>query len=209
MTDTETAKIAEMVLGGAINKEIVRWIGAAGGRAVGLSGKDAKLVTARKLTRRRRDPGSLIEQEVDLGFVGEPSEVDPGILRIMIAEGMIPVIAPIAAGADGETYNINADTMAGALAAALKAARLMLLTDVAGVRGKDGELLTDLSPRQVARLIDDGTITGGMIPKLETCLSAIEEGLEAAVILDGRVPHGLLLEFFTRQGAGTLVRQAK
>lgn len=206
VTDAETAKIAEMVLAGAINKEIVRWVGAAGGRAVGLSGKDAGLVTARKLTRKKADPDSLIEHEIDLGFVGEPVNVDRRVLDTLIEAGIVPVIAPVALGEDGDTYNVNADTMAGAVAAALGAARLMLLTDVPGVLSKDKALLTDLSPPDVERLIADGTISGGMIPKLETCLSAVADGVEAAVILDGRVPHGLLLEIFTRQGAGTLVK---
>ncbi len=208
VTDAETAKIAEMVLGGAINKEIVRWIGAAGGRAVGLSGKDAGLVTARKLTRTKADPDSLIEHEIDLGFVGEPTRVDRRVLDTLIGDGIVPVIAPVALGEDGHTYNVNADTMAGAVASALGAARLMLLTDVPGVLAKDRSLLTDLDPAKVAALIEDGTISGGMIPKLETCLNAIDGGVEAAVILDGRVSHGLLLEIFTRQGAGTLVKQA-
>jgi|TARA_R100000501_G_scaffold13151_3_gene24076 acetylglutamate kinase len=207
VTDAETAKIAEMVLGGSINKEIVRWIGTAGGRAVGLSGKDARLVTARKLTRTRRDPDSMIEHEIDLGFVGEPVAVDRRVLDTLIDAGIVPVIAPVAVGEDGNTYNVNADTMAGAIASALDAARLMLLTDVPGVLGKDGSLKTDLVPDDVAALIEDGTISGGMIPKLETCLNAIENGVEAAVILDGRIPHGLLLEIFTRQGAGTLVKR--
>ncbi|MBZ6377603.1 acetylglutamate kinase [Pacificimonas flava] len=206
VTDAETARIAEMVLGGGINKEIVRWIGAAGGRAVGLSGKDAGLVTATKLTRTRRDPDSLIEQEIDLGFVGDPSSVDPRVLRVIIEDGMIPVVAPIAAGEDGQTYNINADTMAGAIAGALGAARLMLLTDVAGVLDKNGQLLTDLGAARIAELMEDGTISGGMIPKLETCMSALAAGVTASVVLDGRVPHAMLIEFFTDQGAGTLIR---
>ncbi|MGB7405148.1 MAG: acetylglutamate kinase [Pacificimonas sp.] len=209
VTDADTAKIAEMVLGGAINKEIVRSIGEAGGRAVGLSGKDAKLVTARKLTRKKRDPDSLIEHEIDLGFVGEPTAVDRRVLDTLIGDGMIPVIAPVALGENGDTYNINADTMAGAVAAALGAARLMLLTDVPGVLSKEKELLTDLTPVDIERLIADGTIAGGMIPKLETCMRAIADGVDAAVILDGRVPHGLLLEIFTRRGAGTLVSGAR
>ncbi|MBV7255794.1 acetylglutamate kinase [Pacificimonas sp. WHA3] len=208
VTDAETAKIAEMVLGGSINKEIVRWIGNAGGRAVGLSGKDDRMVIARKLTRKRRDPGSMIEQEIDLGFVGEPVAVNRSVLDTLIADGIVPVIAPVALGENGDTYNVNADTMAGAIAGALDAARLMLLTDVPGVLAKDGSLLTDLHPAQVDALIADGTITGGMIPKLETCLSAIASGVGAAVILNGRTSHGLLLEIFTRQGAGTLVKSS-
>ena len=208
VTDRETARIAEMVLGGAINKEIVRLIGSAGGRAVGLSGKDARLVTATKLTRTRRDPDSAIEREVDLGFVGEPTTVDTRILDSLIADDVIPVVAPIAEGADGETYNINADTMAGALAGSLNAARLLLLTDIAGVKDKAGELIPELAISRIDGLIADGTISGGMIPKIETCRSALDAGVDAAVILDGRVPHGLLLEFFTPEGAGTLVKSA-
>ncbi|WP_375427960.1 acetylglutamate kinase [uncultured Sphingomonas sp.] len=206
VTDAETARIAEMVLAGSINKEIVGWIGGAGGRAVGISGKDANLVTARKVGAREPDRLQGIERHVDLGFVGEPVAVDRRILDSLIADGIIPVIAPIATGRDGHTYNINADTMAGAIAGAIGAARFFLLTDVAGVLDKDGELLTDLDPAAIAALRADGTITGGMIPKLDTCVAAVEAGVDAAVILDGRVPHGMLLEIFTRRGAGTLVR---
>jgi acetylglutamate kinase len=206
VTDEATARVAEMVLSGAINKQLVGWIANAGGRALGVSGKDGGLVTARKVSRTTRDPESLIEKVVNLGFVGEPARVDTSVIDTAVAAGMIPVIAPIAAGEDGATYNINADTMAGAIAAALGAARLFLLTDVAGVLGKDGSLLTDLDPAAIAALRADGTITGGMVPKLETCVSAVEAGCEAAVILDGRVPHAMLLEFFTARGAGTLVR---
>ncbi|MGH6786075.1 MAG: acetylglutamate kinase [Novosphingobium sp.] len=206
VTDKATAEIAEMVLSGAINKELVGWIAGAGGKALGISGKDGGLVTASKVSRTAKDPDSNIEQAVDLGFVGEPETIDTTIIETASAAGMIPVIAPIAAGADGETYNINADTMAGALAAALGAARLFLLTDVAGVLDKAGNLLTDLCPADLARLQGDGTISGGMIPKLETCLHAVESGCEAAVVLDGRVPHAMLLEVFTSRGAGTMIR---
>lgn len=205
VTDAETAKIAEMVLSGAINKELVNWIAQAGGSAVGISGKDGGFVRATKVHRTRRDPDSNIEQVVDLGFVGEPSHVDRSLLDTISAGGMIPVVAPIAVGEDGQTYNINADTMAGAVAAALGAARLFLLTDVPGVLDKQGDLLTDLNPAHIAELQADGTISGGMIPKLETCIHAVEGGVDAAVILDGRVPHAMLLEIFTRRGAGTLV----
>lgn len=206
VTDKATAEVAEMVLSGAINKEIVRWIAGAGGKAIGISGKDGGLVTARKVERTTRDPDSQIEQVIDLGFVGEPEAVDTAIIKTISDSGMIPVIAPIAVGADGETYNINADTMAGAIAAALGAARLFLLTDVAGVLDKDKNLLTDLRPADIARLAEDGTISGGMIPKLETCVHAVEAGCEAAVVLDGRVPHAMLIEIFTSGGAGTLIR---
>ena len=206
VTDKATAQVAEMVLSGAINKELVGWIAKAGGKAIGISGKDAGLVTASKVQRTTRDPESLIEQAVDLGFVGEPETIDTTVIETLSAAGMIPVIAPIACGADGETYNINADTMAGAIAAALGAARLFLLTDVRGVLDKDKNLLTDLRPADIERLREDGTISGGMIPKLETCIHAVEAGCEAAVVLDGRVPHAMLLEIFTSQGAGTLIR---
>jgi len=206
VTDKATAEVAEMVLSGAINKEIVRWISGAGGKAIGISGKDGGLVTARKVERTTRDPDSQIEQVVDLGFVGEPHRVDTKVIKTISDAGMIPVIAPIAVGEDGETYNINADTMAGAIAATLGAARLFLLTDVAGVLDKEKNLLTDLKPADIEKLQRDGTISGGMIPKLETCVHAVEAGCEAAVVLDGRVPHAMLLEIFTSRGAGTLIR---
>lgn len=207
VTDKATAEVAEMVLSGAINKEIVRWIAGAGGKAVGISGKDGGLVTARKVQRTTRDPDSNIEQVVDLGFVGEPAKIDTTIIETICAAGMIPVIAPIAVGEDGETYNINADTMAGSIAAAIGAARLFLLTDVHGVLDKSGNLLTDLTPKDIEALQEDGTISGGMIPKLETCVHAVEAGCEAAVVLDGRVSHAMLLEMFTSRGAGTLIRK--
>ncbi|WP_294198294.1 acetylglutamate kinase [uncultured Sphingomonas sp.] len=207
VTDAETAQIAEMVLAGSINKEIVSWIARAGGRAVGISGKDAGLVQAEKVGRRAPDPLQGIERNVDLGFVGEPVAVDRRIIDSLSAEGIIPVIAPIGIGADGHTYNINADTMAGAVAAALGASRFFLLTDVAGVLDKQGQLVTDLDPAAVAELRADGTISGGMIPKLETCVAAVEAGVDAAVVLDGRVPHAMLLEIFTKRGAGTLIRR--
>ncbi|MBA4747110.1 MAG: acetylglutamate kinase [Sphingopyxis sp.] len=205
VTDAETASVAEMVLG-AINKDIVSWIAEAGGRAVGLSGKDAGLVIAEKVGRDA-NPQIGVERHVDLGFVGEPARVDRRVIDTLLCADLIPVIAPIAIGSDGHTYNINADTMAGAVAAALGAARLFLLTDVAGVLGKDGILLTDLDPARIAELMADGTISGGMIPKLDTCVSAVEDGVDAAVILDGRVPHAMLIEIFTARGAGTLIRR--
>ncbi len=207
VTDAETAKVAEMVLSGAINKELVSWIAQAGGKAVGISGKDGGFVIAEKVQRTTRDPDSNIERVVDLGFVGEPKHIDRTILDTLSGAGMIPVIAPIGVDEGGQTYNINADTMAGAVAAAMGAARLFLLTDVAGVLDKDGNLLTDLDPARINALKADGTVTGGMIPKLETCIAAVEGGAEAAVILDGRVPHVTLLEIFTKGGAGTLVRR--
>jgi acetylglutamate kinase len=207
VTDAETAKVAEMVLSGAINKELVSWISQAGGKAVGISGKDGGFITAEKVERTTRDPDSNIERAVDLGFVGEPKSVDRTVIDTISRAGMIPVVAPIGVGLDGHTYNINADTMAGAIAAALGAARLFLLTDVPGVLNKSGDLLADLDPAQIAALRADGTISGGMIPKLETCVNAVEGGVDAAVILDGRIPHALLVEIFTREGAGTLVHR--
>lgn len=206
VTDKQTAQVAEMVLSGVINKEIVGWIAQAGGKAMGISGKDGGLVTASKVQRTAKDPDSNIERVVDLGFVGEPAHIDIGVIETISSAGMIPVIAPIAPGEDGQTYNINADTMAGAVAAALGASRLFLLTDVRGVLDKQGELLTDLTPSDIVKLQQDGTISGGMIPKLETCIHAVEAGCEAAVVLDGRVSHAMLLEIFTQEGAGTLIR---
>ena len=206
VTDAETAKIAEMVLSGAINKEIVSWIGKAGGRAVGISGKDGRLVVAEKVRRTHVNPDSNVEEEIDLGFVGEPADVDRRVIDTLSKAGMIPVIAPIGVGEDGNTYNINADTMAGAIAIAMGAARFFLLTDVEGVLDKNKQLMTDLTPSQIDALRADGTISGGMIPKLETCVDAVEGGVDAAVILDGRVPHAMLIEIFTKRGAGTLIR---
>ncbi|MFC3212898.1 MULTISPECIES: acetylglutamate kinase [Novosphingobium] len=208
VTDKATAEVAEMVLSGAINKEIVGWIAKAGGKAMGVSGKDGGMVTARKVQRTRKDPDSRIEQVVDLGFVGEPETIDTKVIETISNSGMIPVIAPIAVGPEGGTYNVNADTMAGAIAAALGASRLFLLTDVPGVLDKQGNLLTDLTPAAIEGLKEDGTISGGMIPKLETCIHAVEAGCEAAVVLDGRVSHAMLLEIFTQEGAGTLIRAA-
>jgi acetylglutamate kinase len=207
VTDAETARIAEMVLAGSINKEIVSWISAAGGKALGISGKDSGLVTARKVQRDAADPLQGIERHVDLGFVGEPVAVDASVLTTLSDQGFIPVIAPIALGADGHTYNINADTMAGAIAGALGASRFFLLTDVPGVLDKNKQLLTDLDPGRILALKADGTISGGMIPKVETCVAAVDAGVDAAVILDGRIPHAMLLEIFTTQGAGTLVHR--
>ena len=205
VTDSETVGIVEMVLSGAINKQIVAAISAAGGKAVGLSGKDGDLIRARKLRRTRRDPDSNIESVLDLGFVGEPERVDPHILGSFSDSDMIPVIAPIGAGPRGETYNINADTAAGAIAAATGAIRFYLLTDVIGVLDKAQELIPKMTVDQVRAHLQDGTISGGMIPKVETCIAAVEKEVEAAVILDGRVPHALLLEVFTKHGVGTMI----
>ncbi|TYC49154.1 acetylglutamate kinase [Rhodobacterales bacterium] len=206
VTDKATVEVVEMVLAGAINKEIVQMINAEGGRAVGLCGKDGNLVTARKLKRTIVDPDSNIESVVDLGFVGEPSNVDPTVLRMVLKEDIIPVVAPVAPGEDGETYNINADTAAGAIAGALNATRLLFLTDVPGVLDKEGNLIKQLTVARAHELIADGTISGGMIPKVETCIEALERGVEGVVILNGKVSHAVLLELFTDGGAGTLIR---
>ena len=211
VTDADTMQVAEMVLSGAVNKEIAHLITMAGKgadvRGVGLSGKDAGLLTVEKTRRTRRDPDSMIEHEVDLGYVGEPTNVDPKlILRMLESDAdWVPVIAPIGVAEDGQTYNVNADTVAGALAGALKAKRMLLLTDVEGVRGADGQLIRQMTVADARRLIDEGVASGGMIPKLETCMAAIASGVEAVVILDGRRPHAMLVELFTEHGAGTLV----
>lgn len=204
VTDSTTVEVVEMVLSGSINKHIVSAINAAGGMAIGISGKDGQLIEARKLRRTVRDPDSNIEKILDLGFVGEPVRINPIILQEFTESNIIPVIAPIGIGDKGETFNINADTAAGALAAALAAAKLMILTDVAGVL-KDGELISELSIRDAKKLTKDKIITGGMIPKIETCIHALENDVEAAHILDGRLPHVLLLETFTKYGAGTMI----
>jgi len=205
VTDAETVEIVEMVLSGSINKQIVSAINAAGGTAIGLSGKDGNLMQAARLRRRSRDSDSNIEKILDLGFVGEPRQVNPQLLTALEQSGMIPVIAPIGVGPAGETYNINADTAAGAIAAAIGAARLLLLTDVVGVLDENSELISDLKVSEARSLIADGTVSGGMIPKLETCIQAVEGGVDASVILDGRVPHAMLLEIFTDRGLGTAV----
>jgi acetylglutamate kinase len=208
VTDQETVEIVEMVLSGKINKELVSAINRAGGLAVGLSGKDADLIQARKLSPGRGESDSHIEKVLDLGFVGEPHAINASVLELFERSDIIPVIAPIGVGEDGETYNINADTAAGAVAAAMKATRLLLLTDIVGVLDKEKNLVHELSVEQARALIADGTISGGMIPKIETCLDAVKGGVEAAVILDGRVPHSILLELFA-EGAGTLIRRAR
>ncbi len=205
VTDRDTVEIVEMVLSGSINKAIAAAITAAGGRAVGISGKDGNLITARKVRRTRIESDSNIEKILDLGFVGEPTEIDPQLLEDLAHSDLIPVIAPLGTGSDGETYNINADTAAGAIAGAIEAARLLMLTDVAGVLDKDGKLIPDMSVDEARIYIDEGTITGGMIPKVETCLRAIQADVEAAVILDGRAEHALLLEVFTEHGVGTAI----
>jgi acetylglutamate kinase len=207
VTDAATVEIVEMVLAGSINKQIVGWIGAEGGRAVGLCGKDGNMVTARKATRTVVDPDSNIEKVVDLGFVGEPEHVNRSVLDAVLKAELIPVLAPVAVGAEGQTYNVNADTFAGAISGAMQAKRLLLLTDVPGVLDKNKVLIPEMTIDDCRRLIADGTITDGMIPKIETCIYALEKGVEAVVILDGKVPHAVLLELFTDHGAGTLIRR--
>jgi acetylglutamate kinase len=205
VTDAATMEIVEMVLSGSINKQIVTGINAAGGRAVGVSGKDGNLVIARKAERTRLDPATNTRVKVDLGFVGEPERVDAEVLRMIMNSDLIPVVAPIGVDAKGQTYNINADTVAGAVAGAIAAERLVLLTDVDGVLDRDGKVITNLKVAEAKALIADGTISGGMIPKVETAIAAVQSGVQAAVILDGRIPHVLLLELFTEHGAGTLI----
>lgn len=205
VTDEKTVEVVEMVLAGSINKEIVQAINKAGGKAIGLCGKDGRMVEVKKLTRTVSDPDSNIEKAVDLGFVGEPETVRPAVLDMVSREALIPVIAPVAAGADGKTYNVNADTFAGSIAGALAARRLLFLTDVDGVLDKQKNLITELTIADARALIADGTITGGMIPKVETCIEAVEKGVEGVVILNGRVPHCVLLELFIPHGAGTLI----
>jgi len=205
VTDKATVEIVEMVLAGAINKQIVGTINAQGGRAVGLCGKDGNMVIARKVAPRHGDNGVDVEDVVDLGFVGEPAKVDITVLEQILGRELIPVLAPVAQGTDGETYNINADTFAGAIAGALGAKRLLLLTDVPGVLDKNKELIKELKVDDIRGLIADGTITGGMIPKVETCIYALEQGVEGVVILDGKIPHAVLIELLTDHGAGTLI----
>ncbi len=205
ITDEKTLEIVEMVLAGSINKQMVGYINEAGGKAIGLCGKDGNMVIAKKLTRTVIDPDSAIEKVIDLGFVGEPETVDTTVLNQILGRELIPVLAPVAAAAHGGTFNVNADTFAGAIAGALKAKRLLLLTDVPGVLDKSKNLIKELSADEARALIADGTISGGMIPKVETCIDALERGVEGVVILDGKVPHAVLLELFTELGAGTLI----
>jgi acetylglutamate kinase len=205
VTDKATVEVVEMVLAGSINKGVVGDIQRAGGRAVGISGKDGNLCLARKLTRTQIDPDSNIERAVDLGYVGEPVRIDPRVLDTILHSDAIPVVAPIGVSETGETYNINADTFAGAIAVAVKAKRLLLLTDVAGVLDKDGKLIHELRLGDIAPLVAEGTITGGMIPKLESSAAVVAGGVEGVIILDGRVPHCVLLELFTPHGVGTRI----
>lgn len=205
VTDRATVEVVEMVLAGSLNKGIVADFNAQGAKAIGLCGKDGNMVTVTKVERTQRDPDSKIEEVTDLGFVGEPKDVDISVLEMVVDSGLIPVIAPISLGEDGETYNVNADTFAGAIAGAMDAQRLLFLTDVTGVLDKQGNLLRELTVAQAKALIEDGTISGGMIPKVETCIAAIEKGVEAVVIVNGKAPHAVLLELFTEHGAGTLM----
>ena len=207
VTDAAAVEVVEMVLSGSINKQIVSAINAAGGRAIGLSGKDGNMVLAHKISRTVVDPDSHIEKIIDLGFVGEPEKVDTTVLTQILGRELIPVLAPVATSAAGGTYNVNADTFAGAIAGALKAKRLLLLTDVPGVLDKSKSLIKELSMDDARRLIADGTISGGMIPKVETCIYALEAGVEGVVILDGKVEHAVLLELLTDHGAGTLLKR--
>ncbi len=209
ITDKATVEIVEMVLAGSINKQIVAQLNQAGGLAIGLSGKDGNLIVARKIQHKIHDPESNIEKILDLGFVGEPESINPEILNTIIASDIIPVIAPVGISRDGHTYNINADTAAGAIAAAMGATRLLLLTDVRGVLNKEGELIKELTVDDARAMMKDGTISGGMIPKVETCLETVDGGVGAVVILDGRVRHAVLLELFTEHGVGTLIQKAQ
>ena len=207
VTDADAVEVVEMVLSGTINKQIVTAISEAGGMAVGLSGKDGRLVEARKLRRTQRDSESNIEKILDLGFVGEPARVNPDVLRAFAGSDIIPVIAPLGVGPAGETYNINADTVAGAIARAIGARKLLMLTDVPGVLDPKGELVSSMTASQGRDMIRTGVVTGGMIPKLETCLEAVEGGIPESHILNGRVPHVLLLEIFTKHGTGTMIER--
>jgi acetylglutamate kinase len=206
VTDQAAVEIVEMVLSGSINKQIVTAINQMGGTAIGISGKDGNLIEAQQLRRTKKDPDSNIERVLDLGYVGEPTRINPQAIQNIVASGMIPVIAPIGMGPNGETYNINADTAAGAIASALKAHKLMMLTDVAGILTKDKQLISEIDAVEIDALLADGTITGGMIPKVETCVNALRNGVKQAHILDGRIPHVLLIEVFTAGGASTMIR---
>ncbi|MCQ8277376.1 acetylglutamate kinase, partial [Acetobacteraceae bacterium KSS8] len=208
ITDAAMVDVIEMVLSGSVNKQVAALINRAGALAAGISGKDGGMIRATKLTRTVRDPDSHIERALDLGFVGQPSAIDTRILYALSGSGVIPVIAPVGVGEDGQTYNINADTAAGAVAGALNATRLLMLTDVPGVLDENKQLIPELSAEEARRGIASGMISGGMIPKVETCLDAVKAGARAAVILDGRVPHACLLELFTSGGPGTLIRAA-
>jgi acetylglutamate kinase len=207
VTDAAMVEVVEMVLAGTVNKYVASLITRAGALAVGICGKDGAMIRARKLARTKKDPDSHIEKVLDLGFVGEPIAVDARVIHALTGGGLVPVIAPVGVGADGETYNINADTVAAAVAGALNATRLLMLTDVSGVLDKDRKLIQSMTLHEVQERVEDGTITGGMIPKVENCVEAVRQGVKGAVILDGRVPHACLLELFTEAGPGTLIRR--
>jgi acetylglutamate kinase len=207
VTDAAVMEVVEMVLGGTVNKYVANLITQAGAMAVGVCGKDGGMIRARKLERKKKDPVTGEETVLDLGFVGEPAHVDARVIHALTGGGLVPVISPVGIGADGQTYNINADTVAAAVAGALNATRLLMLTDVPGVLDKDKKLIQELSLGDVDRLIADGTISGGMIPKVENCVEAVKWGVKGAVVLDGRVPHACLLELFTESGRGTLIRR--
>jgi acetylglutamate kinase len=206
VTDAQMVDVVEMVLAGSVNKHVAECITRAGALAVGISGKDGGLIRARKLSRTYRDPSSNLEQVLDLGFVGEPEHVEPHVLELLIAADIVPVIAPLGVGSDGQTYNINADTAAGAIAGSLNASRLLMLTDVPGVLDEEKRLIPEMTVAEAKAGIAAGWISGGMIPKIETCIYAIEQGVKGAVIVDGRVKHAVLIELFTDGGAGTLIR---
>lgn len=205
VTDIDTVEIVEMVLCGSINKQIVTEINLAGGMAIGVSGKDCNLISARKIRRTKKDPDSNIEQILDMGFVGEPTAINPEMLMLFEESDIIPVIAPIGRGDNGETYNINADSVAGVIASAIGATKLIMLTDVAGLLDNDKKLISKIKSQDAEIMIKNKIITGGMIPKVETCIDAIRDGVTSAHILDGRIPHVLLLEIFTEHGTGTMI----
>ena len=206
VTDRETMDVVQMVLGGLVNKDIVALINRHGGRAVGLTGRDAGLVRARKLKVSRKSPDMLEPEIIDIGHVGEVASIDPSILNLLESKDFIPVVAPIGVGEDGEAYNINADVVASKIAQVLGAEKLLLLTNTAGVLDKEGKLLTGLSARDVESLIENGTIYGGMLPKIDFALDAVRGGVKTVQIIDGRVPHAVLLELLTDKGVGTLIR---
>ena len=207
VTDSATIDVVEMVLSGVTNKSIVTAISNSGAKSVGISGKDGNLITAKRLTKIDENSDSNLEKVIDLGYVGEPEKIDPQVIKALINEKMIPVIAPVGMGSDGLTYNINADTAAGAISAAMKASRMIMLTDVTGVLDKNGDLIPDLTIDQALELIEKKVVVGGMIPKVKTCIDAVQGGAEASVIMDGRMPHSLLLELFTEHGVGTIIRK--
>ena len=207
VTDSATIDVVEMVLSGVTNKSIVTAISNAGAKAVGISGKDGNLITAKRLMKMDKNSDSNVERAIDLGFVGVPEKIDPQVIKALINEKMIPVIAPVGMGEDGLTYNINADTAAGAISASMKASRMIMLTDVSGVLDKNRKLISELTINEALALIKDKVVVGGMIPKLRTCIDAVEGGAEASVIMDGTIPHSLLLELFTEHGVGTIIRK--